>query len=78
MEKRKFTMKYHNGKLNVLPSNYKFLPMTFSQVTVNWWLGSVYNNVPPFCNIMSDEVKHKKNGTRCGTWWNDPCAKLRE
>ena len=37
-KKIKFTVGYNYVKLNVLPSNYQFPPMTFSQLIVNWLL----------------------------------------
>ena len=50
--------------LNVLPSNYQFHLMTCSQLTVNWLLGSVSENVPPLWNFSSKEVNQINNGTR--------------
>ena len=67
MKKRKFTVGYYLGNLNVLPSNYQFPPMTCSWLIVNWLLGSVSENVPPRWALSSKEVKHINNGTRI---WN--------
>ena len=59
-------MGHHHGKLNILPSNYQYLPITCSQLIVNWLLGNVSENVPPLWNLSYKEVKHKNNGMR--TW----------
>ena len=45
--KRKLMVRYHHGKVNVLPSNDQLPPMTCSQLIVNWLLGSVSENVTP-------------------------------
>ena len=63
-KKSKFMVGYNHGKLNILPSNYHFPPMNFSQLIVNWLLGSVSENVPPLWTLSSKEVKHISNGTR--------------
>ena len=65
--KKKFTVSYHHGRLNVLPSNYQFPRMPCSRLIVNWLLGSVSENVPPPWTLSSKEVKHIKNGMRM---WN--------
>ena len=57
-------MGYHDGKLNVLPSNYHFPPMNFSHLIVNWLLGSVSEDVPPFKTLGSKEVKDINIGIR--------------
>ena len=57
-------MRYHNGKLNILTSNYQFHPMTLYQLIVNWLLSSVSDNVTPLWTLGSKEVKHIKNGVR--------------
>ena len=36
--------------------------MTFFQLIVDWFLGSVSENVPPLWTLISNEVKHIKNG----------------
>ena len=61
-KKRKFTVGYHHGKLNILPYTYQFPPMTFSQMILNWFLGSVSDNLPPLWTLSSKEVKHLNNG----------------
>ena len=61
-KKRKFTMGYNHGKLNVLPSNYRHPLMTCSQLIPNWLLGSVSENVPSHWTLSSKEVKHINNG----------------
>ena len=61
-EKRKFAVGYYHGKLNVLTSSYQLPPMTCSQLIVNWFLGSVYDNLPYLWTFSSKEVKHIKNG----------------
>ena len=38
--------------------------MTFSQLIMNWLLGSVYENLPSLWNLSSKEVKHIKKGMR--------------
>ena len=60
-------MGYHHGKLNVLDSNHKCLPMTWSQMIVNWLIGSVSENLYPLWTLSSKEVKHINNGMRM---WN--------
>ena len=65
--KRKFTVGYHHGKLNVLLSYYKFPPMTFSQLIVNWLLGIVSENVPFLWTLSSKGINNVKNGKRM---WN--------
>ena len=59
--KRTFTVVYHHGKINVLPSNYQFPPMTCSQLIVNFLLGIIFYNVPPLWTLSSKEVNHKQN-----------------
>ena len=54
-------------KTKFLSSNYQVPPMTCSQLIVNWLLGSVSENVPPFWNFCSKEVKHINN---CMRMWN--------
>ena len=66
-KKIKFTVVYHHGKINVLPYNYQFPLVNFSQLIVNWLLGSVSENVPPIWGFICKEVKHIKNGVRM---WN--------
>ena len=67
MKKIKFTVGYHHGKLNVLPYNYYFPPMTCSPLIVNCLPGSLYNNVPLLWNFSSKKVTHINNGVRM---WN--------
>ena len=66
-KKRKFMVVYHHGKLNVLPYNYYFPPMTCSPLIVNCLPGSLYNNVPLLWNFSSKKVTHINNGVRM---WN--------
>ena len=60
-------MGYNHGKLNILPSNYQFPPMTRSKTIVNWLLGSVSENARPVWNLSYKEVRYINNGTRM---WN--------
>ena len=63
-KKRKFTVRSHHGKLNVLPFTYQFHPITLSQIIVNWLLGSVSYNISPIWTLSSKKVKHINNGMR--------------
>ena len=66
-ETRKFAVGSHHGKLNILPSNYQFPPMTCFQLIANWLLESVSENLPPLWNLRSKKVKHINNSMRM---WN--------
>ena len=63
-KKRKFTVGYHHGKLNYLPSNYQFPLTACFQLIENWLLGILFNNVIPLFNLSSKEVNHINNGMR--------------
>lgn len=64
MKKRKFTIGFHHGKLNPLPANFQFPKMTAHQLIINWLLGDLTQNIPPYKNISTDFIKHIKYGIR--------------
>ena len=66
-KKIKLTVGYHDVKLNVLPSNHQFPPMTCYQLIVNWLIGSVSDTVPLIWTLSSKEVRHINNDMRM---WN--------
>ena len=66
-KKRKFTVGYHHGKINVLTYNNQLPPMTLSHLIVNWLLVSGSDNVLPLWTLGSKEIKHINNGVRM---WN--------
>ena len=58
-KREKFTVRYHCGKINVLPSNYQLLLMNYSQIVVICLIYSVSENVPTPGTLISNGVKHK-------------------
>ena len=52
-KKKKLTVGYHHGKLNISLFNYQFPLMTWFHMIVNWLIGSVSENVPPLWTLSS-------------------------
>ena len=58
---------YHQGKISVLLSKYQLLMINYSQLILNWLLGSVSEIIPFLCTFSSKDVNNIKIGTRM---WN--------
>ena len=58
MSKRKLTMGYHHGKLQVLPPLWKFPKMNAKQLIANWYVGNVREKIPPYALLSHNNVAH--------------------
>ena len=57
---RKLKVGYHHGKLTILPPNFAWPRMTTHQLVVNWLVGNVSKNLPPYCALSIKDVSHEK------------------
>ena len=64
VKKRRYRVGQHHGRLNILPRDYTFTPMTPSQLVQNWLLGSERHNVPPLGLLDSKDVQHLRGGNK--------------
>ena len=61
LKRRKLTMGFHNGRLQVLPVHWKFPRMTGKQLIENWFIGNTEEKIPPYALLKFNHVKHIKN-----------------
>ena len=60
MKKRKLKVGFHHGKLTILPVNFSFPRMTMNQLVLNWLVGNVEKNQPPYCALSAKDFGHDK------------------
>ena len=60
MKKRKLKVGFHHGKLTILPVDFSFPRMTMHQLVLNWLVGNVKKNQPPYCALSAKEFGHDK------------------
>ena len=58
MKRRRFSIGFHNGKLQVLPPLWDFPKMTAKQLIDNWCVGDNKSGVPPFYYLKAKHVEH--------------------
>ena len=63
LKRRRFTIGFHHGKLNPLPSTWVF-PKGLSIINMMnmWYCGNPKEQVPPFRYLKGPHVSHLKNG----------------
>lgn len=72
-----------NGNINLLPNNYDFPSIPFSNLTTMWYCGNVEENIVPFHMLRASHVKHLKHGKqklsnmkRVINWIHDAARKV--
>lgn len=68
MKKRRLLLGFHHNKLNVLPRDYTFTPMSVTSFISMYLVGDAENNIPPLGTLRSSDVVHfkSKKGTDIG------------
>ena len=60
LKKRKLTVGFHHGRLQVVPVSWKFPNMTIKQLIDNWFIGNEREKIPPFAVLHFNHVAHIK------------------
>ena len=60
LKKRKPTVGFHHGCLQVVPVYWKFPNMTIKQSIDNWFIGNDREKIPPFAVLQFNHVAHIK------------------
>ena len=58
MKKQRFTIGLQDGKMTPLPPNFSFPKMNTQQLVVNWLLGNVEANLPPYQTFHRSHLMH--------------------
>jgi hypothetical protein len=58
VKRRRLTMGYHHGRLQVLPSYWVFPNMTIRQLLENWFVGNAELKIPPYALLCNNHVAH--------------------
>ena len=65
IKKRRYTMGYCHGKLTALPADFAFPKgMTSQQLVLNWYAGSIKQNIPPYGALTGIDFSHNKSMRR--------------
>ena len=59
-KKRKLTVGFHHGRLQVVPVYWTFTNMTIKQLIDNWFIGNEREKIPPFSVLQFNHVAHIK------------------
>ena len=79
MKSHTFTMGYHHGKLDPLPSTWKYPNgCNVIQLLNLWLIGNRKENVPPLAIAGADLVGHIKNGSRIFSKMRQVMSKVEE
>ena len=57
---RKLKVGFHHGKLTILPVDFSFPRMTTNQLVLNWLVGNIKKNFPPYCALSGTDFGHDK------------------
>ena len=60
VKRRKLTMGFHNGRLQVLPVYWRFPRMTGKQLVENWFAGNTEEKIPLYALLKFNHAKHIK------------------
>ena len=60
VKRRKLKVGFHHGKLKILPVDFAFPRMTTNQLVLNWLVGNITNNLPPYCALSGTDFGHDK------------------
>ena len=60
LKKRKLTVGFHHGSLQVVPVYWKFPNMTIKHLIDNWFIGNEREKIPPFAVLKFNKVAHIK------------------
>jgi hypothetical protein len=60
VKRRRLTVGFHHGKLQILPPHWNFPNMTIRQLIENWFVGNVREKVPPYALLKGNHVAHIK------------------
>ena len=60
VKRRRLKVGYHHGKLTILPPDFAFPRMTTHQLVLNWLVGNLKKNLPPYSALSATDVSHDK------------------
>ena len=60
LKKRKLTVGFHHGCLQVVPVYWKFLNMTIKHFIDNWFIGNEREKIPPLVVLQFNHITHIK------------------
>ena len=61
MKRRRLSVGFHNGKLQVLPHLWNFSKIAAKQLIDKWYVGDKKSGVPPFYYLTAKHVEHLGN-----------------
>ena len=61
MKRRRISVGFHNGELQVPPPLWDYLKMTSKQLIDNWYVGDKKSGVLPFYYLTAKHVEHLGN-----------------